>query len=311
MSVNTKVTTKYILGVKVDFGLNLYSVVSFIGELLAKAKVVSNEVMSAEDCHLISTTNPEFIMSAQQDPTFKTTINTSVLSLPDGVGVVFARHFLEKTSEFEKDFFYPVRCFLYGLYLGSVSFFRNFAKERISGVDLVDELCALAEKENYNVFLLGGWPKDFWGRNLETQEDLASAATENLKGKYPGLNVVGATSQFSYKKQDDEATLAYIKDCMTSKRVSSLDILFVAYGHIRQEGWIARNSGKIPARISVGVGGTFDYIANVKKRPPKLLRTLNLAWLYRFITQPWRISRIFTVFPSFPLRIFIFSVKNP
>ncbi len=67
---------------------------------------------------------------------------------------------------------------------------------------------------------------------------------------------------------------------------------------------------KIPAKLSVGVGGTFDYISMVKHRAPDLMIDLNLEWLYKLITQPWRIKRIISAYPIFPLRVYLSSLTK-
>ena len=41
----------------------------------------------------------------------------------------------------------------------------------------------------------------------------------------------------------------------------------------------------------MGVGGSFDFIAGVQKRAPRWVQRLNLEWLYRLATQPWRWRR--------------------
>jgi len=41
----------------------------------------------------------------------------------------------------------------------------------------------------------------------------------------------------------------------------------------------------------MGVGGAFDYLSGLTQRPPHIMRSLGLEWLYRLITQPWRIQR--------------------
>ena len=77
-------------------------------------------------------------------------------------------------------------------------------------------------------------------------------------------------------------------EALKSKKV---DILFVAFGSPKQEIWIADNLNKIPAKVVVGVGGSFDFISGKVPRAPKFVRNLGLEWLFRLIIQPWRIKR--------------------
>ncbi|MBD3365728.1 WecB/TagA/CpsF family glycosyltransferase [candidate division WWE3 bacterium] len=267
-----------ILGVRVDF-LSSSEVLNRIERYL--------EEEPFKETALVSTTNPEFIMTAQKDSEFRKIINTSFLSVPDGVGVLYANYYLN------------------GLLKGN---FKKPLGGRVPGVQLVYDLCALAERENYSVFLLGGWPTDYLGRPIKDPGyDLASKAGEELKQMYPDLNLVGATSKFSYRQEDDEETVTYIQEAMEDSGVGSVDILIVCYGHAKQEKWIQRNANKIPARLAVGAGGTFDYISKEKSWAPKWIQAVHLEWLYRLVTQPWRIRRIVTSFLIFPLEVLLTS----
>jgi N-acetylglucosaminyldiphosphoundecaprenol N-acetyl-beta-D-mannosaminyltransferase len=291
--------SKYILGVRVDFGLSM-------GDVLDRVE----KFINGSKCHIISTTNPEFIITAQTDPLFKEIINKSDFSLPDGVGLLYAKQYLEVISKFHRDAFYGLKCLFYGLWLGVFGVMCNLG-ERISGVDFVYELCKLSDARGYNVFLLGGWEKNFWGKPLSTCGDISQRAAKELKRLYPNLKVIGTTSKFSHRVEDDAATLDFIKNCMRCHDVSHIDILLVAYNHSGQEKWIARNIKHIPAKVAMGVGGTFDYIAGTKRRAPPFIFSRNLEWLFRLVTQPWRLRRIFTAFPTFPVKVFLHSIKNP
>jgi N-acetylglucosaminyldiphosphoundecaprenol N-acetyl-beta-D-mannosaminyltransferase len=78
------------------------------------------------------------------------------------------------------------------------------------------------------------------------------------------------------------------------------DILFVAFGQVKQEKWIYRNLPQIPTvKVAMGVGGSFDYISGKVKRAPSLMRKLGLEWLYRMCRQPWRLPRIMTAVVRF------------
>lgn len=303
-----------ILGVKINF-VTKKEVLSLIDERLRSRPVSEPGVDQDSDpdtSGLICTTNPEFILAAQKDEEFKDIINNSFLSVPDGIGVLYAKHYLNNLKGDNKIF-----NILKGIWFGlSLPFknlmdenlgdtFSNTFGERIAGVDLAYDLCSLAEEKGYSIFLLGGWPKDFWGKPLENPGyDLAKKANEALLKRFPNLNIVGATSSFSSKKGDDQKTVTYIKEKMVEKGVEHIDMIFVCYGHGAQEKWIARNANKIPVKLGIGLGGSFDYIAGVKNRAPYWVRKVNLEWLYRLVTQPWRLSRIFKSFLIFPFKVF-------
>ncbi len=291
-----------ILGVKINTGMNIDDVLDY----------VEKDLLTDSETHYICTTNPEFIVDAQTDTEFKTIINNSDLSVPDGIGVVLAARYQERVSKYNKEsVLYPFQAFTAGLLVGiSVFLDASAAKSRIDGVGLVDSLCKLSAEKKYTVFLLGGWPKDSLGRNIDTKDDLAAQASSKLRQKYPNLDIIGATSRFSRNDSDDVATVDYIHKCMTYHGVSRLDFLFVAYNHPYQEKWIIRNVKNIPAAVSIGVGGTLDYFSGNKLPSPSIVRSANLDWLFRLVTQPWRFSRIFKAFPKFPYLVFLDSLRK-
>jgi N-acetylglucosaminyldiphosphoundecaprenol N-acetyl-beta-D-mannosaminyltransferase len=295
--------SRKILGIKIDFGMSMDDVID----------VVENKLLKDDKCHYICTTNPEFVIDAQKDNEFARIINESDLSVPDGSGVIYAKNYIEGVEKFKKNIFFPIRAFFYGTCLGISSFFEKYdtKDKRIPGVELTYKLCEVASKKGYNVFFLGGRAKNLLGKHIEnTDSDLAKDTASVMLKLYPSINVIGATSKFNRSQEDDQKTLDYIKQCMNEKGVDHIDFLFVAYNHIHQEKWIVRNSNKVPAKVSIGVGGTFDFIIGQCELPPEKYSKKNLGWLYRLIKQPWRVKRIYKAFPLFPLKVFIKSIQK-
>jgi len=283
-----------ILGVKVSFGFSMESVLHRIEAMLREPTKP----------HLICTTNAEFIMDAQKDSHFKSIINNASLSLPDGVGVLFAQYYLNGTKNIHN----PLLKFLWGTIFGFLSLFKNFAVgEKISGVDLATEIFKLSAKKNYSIFLLGGWPKDLWGVPIKPAPfDMAQLTADTVKKLYPNVNIIGATSSFNRGPADDTVTVDYIKTCMKEHGIKELDFLFIAYNHKYQEDWYLRNAAKIPAKVGVGLGGTFDYLSGYLIRPT----SYKFEWLKKIIMRPTKISRILRAFPLFPLLVFIDSTRK-
>lgn len=283
-----------VLGVKIDFGLGMSNVLSIIESIVKKEK----------GPNLICTTNAEFILDAQEDKEFKSIINNSRLSLPDGIGVLFSKYYLDKTRDISN----PIIKFIWGIWIGISSIFGcHDLGEKISGVDLAMEIMRLSHEKGYSIFLLGGWPKNYWGKPIKPAPfDLSERAAEKVYERYPNVNIIGTSSKFSRDTRDDEDTIAYIKKCMKEHGIGRLDFLLVAYNHIYQEKWFLRNASKIPANIGIGLGGTFDYLAGYLKRP----RSYMFEWLKKLVFQPWRFSRIFRVFPLFPIKVFIDSIRK-
>lgn len=153
-------------------------------------------------------------------------------------------------------------------------------KERIHGVDLTESLCMYVCKQPITVGFLGAGP------------NVAEKASECLQKKYPGLRVGIVAEEFSQIEK--------------GKKV---DILFVAFGSPKQEKFIYENLKDIPAKVTIGVGGSFDFISGRVVRAPKFLRRLGLEWLFRLIVQPWRIKRQLSLV-KFVYLVIMEKIKN-
>ncbi len=200
----------------------------------------------------VVTPNPEIVIASHKDKEFTQVLNQADLSVPDGIGLVWASR-------------------IWGTPL----------EERVSGTDLFEELCAEAARRGGRVAFLEG------------PEGLRSGshAATILQKKYPKLNVVG-TLVISFEEESRA-----ISALQKASRGQEIDLLFVAYGHGRQERWIAHNLMRIPVKVAMGVGGALDFTAGEQRRAPKLMRRLGLEWLYRLFRQPWRIKRQLTLLP--------------
>ncbi len=157
-------------------------------------------------------------------------------------------------------------------------------RERVAGVDLAEALAARAAREGWRLFLLGAAP------------GVADRVASVLTARYPGLTVAG-THAGSPRREEEE-------DIVRRVREAGADVLLVAYGAPAQDLWLARNLARTGAKVGVGVGGAFDYIAGVVPRAPRWMRRAGLEWLYRLIRQPWRWRRQ-RVLPLYALLVLI------
>jgi len=143
--------------------------------------------------------------------------------------------------------------------------------ERVTGSDGVPLIAERAATEGWRLYLLGAGP------------GIAAAAGEILRTRYPGLQIVGV-----YEGTPADSDAPGIIARITAARP---DILFVAYGAPRQDLWIAQHRDALRVPVMMGVGGTFDHITGARKRAPRWVQRLNLEWLFRLLTQPWRWRR--------------------
>jgi N-acetylglucosaminyldiphosphoundecaprenol N-acetyl-beta-D-mannosaminyltransferase len=75
------------------------------------------------------------------------------------------------------------------------------------------------------------------------------------------------------------------------------DLVLVALGVPRQELWIHGLAGRRHG-LWMGVGGSFDVWAGIKKRAPGWMSALQIEWLYRLIQEPSRWRRMLAL-PEF------------
>ncbi len=155
-------------------------------------------------------------------------------------------------------------------------------EERVTGIDMLYSLCSNAVQKGWKIYLLGASP------------GVAMVAGERLCKIYPGLKICGSRDGY-FKEKDVEYIVNEIKQ-------KSPDILFVGLGAPKQEYWINKNKDKLGVPVCIGVGGSFDVIAGVKKRAPDILIKLNLEWLFRLVCEPKRLKRQLAL-PKFVLLI--------
>lgn len=168
-----------------------------------------------------------------------------------------------------------------GLLLAARLWARPF-REQVRGSDLTNRLLDRAEARGWRLFLLGGGP------------GVANTAAARIKGRWPGVQIVG-----TYAGRADAA-----HDHATRGAVAAagrVDLLLVAYGASRQECWMVRNLPTLDVGVALGIGGTLDFLAGRVRRAPRWVRQVRLEWLFRLLRQPWRWRRQLRAARFFPL----------
>lgn len=114
----------YVLGVRVD-RLSQRETLDTIDLMISQHRTSDHQL----SCQQIVTVNPEFVMTAQRDITFRQCINQAALVVADGIGVVWAMRYL-----------------------------RQPTPERVTGVDIVGALAKRCAEKGYRLYLLGAAP---------------------------------------------------------------------------------------------------------------------------------------------------------
>jgi N-acetylglucosaminyldiphosphoundecaprenol N-acetyl-beta-D-mannosaminyltransferase len=146
--------------------------------------------------------------------------------------------------------------------------------ERITGVDLFEQVCAEAD-ESIRLFLLGG------------SEANSARAEQVLRRRFPQLQIVGRNTD----RVDNEATTGIIEQI----RASDANVVAVFYGCPKQEIWVHTNRSRLPGGVYLCIGGTVDIISGALPRAGRVWQVLGLEWLHRLLLEPRRLWRRYLV----------------
>src|SRR5699024_98180 len=151
----------------------------------------------------VVTANPEIVMKTRENSTYKQVVQASDYVCPDGIGIIYAAKMMKQ----------PL-------------------KERIPGIEVVDELLHLAEEEGYSCYFLGA------------EQSVNEKAVAQIKESFPKLKVAGNHHGFFD-----------IDDTSLAERVAATnpDIVFVAVGAPKQELWIAKYKHLFTKGLFMGV----------------------------------------------------------
>lgn len=157
--------------------------------------------------------------------------------------------------------------------LWAANFLQTPLAGRVNGTDLFERLCAVAPQHRLKVFLLGGRP------------GAAEQARKVLQARHPDLQIVGTDCPPYGFEADPEA----LERISTRIQQAAPDILFVGLGAPKQEKWIYAHHEELGVPISIGIGVSFELVANMVQRAPVLLQKAGLEWLFRLVMEPTRL----------------------
>lgn len=237
--------------------LNTYVNNVTLGETIENIEAL---IASGKKSYVVAV-NVDVIMKIEEDPYLKEITDKADMVLVDGTPLVWIAKAHKK----------PV-------------------KEKVSGSDLVPELCKTAAEKGYTVYILGG------------KDGIAEQAKQKLEQKYPKIKIVGTYAPpLGFEKDEAELTKT---NALISQ--ASPDLLIACLGCPKQEKFIYENIGKYDAKVSVCAGATVDFLAGNVKRAPKWMSACGLEWFYRFTQEP---KRLFKRYFVDDMKIFGLAVK--
>jgi len=186
--------------------------------------------------------NAAKVINARRDPRMAEIVADATLATADGQSIVLA-----------------------GRLLGTP------LPERVTGIDFMTDLLAVAGRRGYTVYLYGAKPST------------VAAVTSRITAQ--GVDVVGFDSGF---EPDPEAVAG---------RIAALapDLLFVALPTPAKELFIGRHLSDLGVGLAVGVGGSFDVLAGEVSRAPEWMQRVGLEWAHRIALEPQRVVRPYFV----------------
>ncbi len=222
------------------------------------------EFIVSKKPHQIVTPDTLAVLRARKDPEYHAILKSADLVTPDGAGILWAATTLN----------YPL-------------------PERVTGIDIIHNICRLSAKKGYSLYLLGSYP------------GVASEAALNLTKKYPGIKIAG--THHGYFRCEDSQNCEDVKNGNSDRnkkeeeitaeiKEKRPDILLVGMGVPKQEKWISKNLDKLDVPVCMGVGGSFDVLSGRIPRAPLWMQRHGMEWIYRSIKQPNRAFRTLALF---------------
>ncbi|MBD2355814.1 WecB/TagA/CpsF family glycosyltransferase [Tolypothrix sp. FACHB-123] len=207
----------------------------------------------ARESRTVCVANVHMLMEAHWNPEFATVVKNADVVTPDGMPLVWMMRLMGARSQ-----------------------------DRVAGMDILQELCKLAQIQNLSVYFLG------------SHTEVLSRMRKRLEQEFPKLKIA-AMEPLPFRP------LTEAEDTALNQKInaSGAGLVFVSLGCPKQEKWMAQHKGKIQA-VMIGIGGVFPVYAGIHKRAPRLVRELGFEWLYRWIQEPRRLwGRYMKTIPPF------------
>ena len=148
--------------------------------------------------------------------------------------------------------------------------------ERVSGIDLMEELVKRSFEKKYKCYFFGA------------KEKVVTKLISIYRNKYSSDIIAGYRNGYFEKVEEEKIANQIGK--------SRVNILFVAITSPKKEIFLNTYKKQLKnVNFIMGVGGSFDVIAGKVKRAPIWMQNLGLEWAYRFSQEPKRMWKRYTI----------------
>jgi N-acetylglucosaminyldiphosphoundecaprenol N-acetyl-beta-D-mannosaminyltransferase len=149
-------------------------------------------------------------------------------------------------------------------------------KERVAGIDLMQNLVKMAHEKEYKIFFFGA------------KEEVVLDVINKYKNQYSS-NIIAGYRNGYFKKEEEQDIAKQISN-------SGANILFVAISSPTKENFLYENKDLLNnVNFIMGVGGSFDVVSGKVKRAPLWMQNVGLEWFYRFSQEPNRMWKRYLI----------------
>jgi N-acetylglucosaminyldiphosphoundecaprenol N-acetyl-beta-D-mannosaminyltransferase len=162
------------------------------------------------------------------------------------------------------------------VWLGRIAGHSRIA--RTYGPDVMSALCQLSEESGFTHYFFGG------------TQDSNRLLVEKVRSRFPRLRIVGSVAPpFRESGQHEDPTI------IDRLNQADPDVLWVGLGSPKQDYWMHNHRDRLNARVMIGVGAAFDFLAGTKKQAPSWMRNTGLEWLFRLSSEPRRLWKRYLI----------------
>ena len=175
------------------------------------------------------------------------------------------------------------------LVVWAARFLRFREIPRYMPFDFVIKILNILESAGKSVYLIGGRP------------GYLQVAASNLRGSFPGLQIVGRCAGYFPKTNEDNILLAIKK--------AAPSLLLAGRGLPDKDRWLLDQRKHLSPGLAMWCGDCLEVFAGVKNKTSRELWAKGLDFLPLLARKPWRIARGF-IYLAFLFLLIVHRMKH-